>query len=48
MPFYPTCSILSNLKELAVTCLGRPMLYELIEVHTCSLSARKYMEIIGV
>ena len=27
------CSILENLRELAEGCLGRPMLYELIEVH---------------
>ena len=27
------CSILENLRELAENCLGRPMLYELIEVN---------------
>ena len=27
------CSILSNLRELSENCLGRPMLYELIEVN---------------
>ena len=27
------CSILSNLRELSESCLGRPMLYELIEVN---------------
>ena len=26
-------SILSNLRELSESCLGRPMLYELIEVN---------------
>ena len=30
-------SILSNLRELAESCLGRPMLYELIEVSSVEL-----------